>query len=308
MNYTLNQLRIFLKIVHTQSITKAAEELHLTQPAVSIQLKNFQEQFEIPLTEIVGKKIFITDFGNEVGKAAESIIDEVYAINHKVNAYKGFLTGRLKLSVASTGKYVIPYFLSPFLKKYQNIELMLDVTNKTKVIESLVKGEVDFALVSVLPEKLNVNKIKLMPNKLFLVGNMDQKFDAATNDASVLESMPLIFREEGSATRVAMENYIEKNQLTGLKKMELVSNESIKQAMIAGLGYSIMPMIGLRNELSSKQLQVIPMEDLPICTDWHLIYLENKKLSPIAQAFIDFVNSEKESIIEEHFSWVDSYL
>jgi DNA-binding transcriptional LysR family regulator len=307
MNYTLNQFRIFLKIIQTQSITKAAEELNLTQPAVSIQLKNFQEQFEIPLTEIVGKKIFITDFGKEIGKAAESIIDEVYAINHKVNAFRGFLTGRLKLSVASTGKYVIPYFLSPFLKKHQNIELMLDVNNKTKVIESLVRSEVDFALVSVLPEKLKVNKIKLMPNKLFLVGNMEQKFDAVKNDASILESIPLIFREEGSATRLAMENYIEDNQLLGLKKMELVSNEIIKQAIIAGLGYSLMPMIGLKNELSNKQLQIIPMENLPICTDWYLIYLENKKLSPIAQAFIDFIYSEKESIIAEHFSWADKY-
>jgi DNA-binding transcriptional LysR family regulator len=307
MNYTLNQLRIFIKIVQTQSITKAAEELHLTQPAVSIQLKNFQEQFEIPLTEIVGKKIFITDFGNEIGKAAESIINEVYAINHKVNAYKGFLTGRLKLSVASTGKYVIPYFLSPFLKKYQNIELMLDVTNKTKVIESLVRGEVDFALVSLLPEKLKINKIKLMPNKLFLVGNMERNFDSVRNDVSILESIPLIFREEGSATRAAMENYIEKNHLMGLKKMELVSNELIKQAMIAGMGYSIMPMIGLRNEFLNNQLQVIPMEDLPICSDWYLIYLENKKLSPIAQSFINFVNEEKENIIQEHFSWVDKF-
>jgi hypothetical protein len=174
MNYTLNQLRIFLKIVQTQSITKAAEELHLTQPAVSIQLKNFQEQFEIPLTEIVGKKIFITDFGNEVGKAAESIIDEVYAINHKVNAYKGFLTGRLKLSVASTGKYVIPYFLSPFLKKYQNIELMLDVTNKTKVIESLVRGEVDFALVSVLPEKSAAYATRHMAKNAVAAGLCDE--------------------------------------------------------------------------------------------------------------------------------------
>ena len=307
MNYTLNQLRIFIKIVQTQSITKAAEELHLTQPAVSIQLKNFQEQFEIPLTEIVGKKIFITDFGNEIGKAAESIINEVYAINHKVNAYKGFLTGRLKLSVASTGKYVIPYFLSPFLKKYHNIELMLDVTNKTKVIESLVRGEVDFALVSLLPEKLKINKIKLMPNKLFLVGNKERNFDSVRNDVSILESIPLIFREEGSATRAAMENYIEKNHLMGLKKMELVSNELIKQAMIAGMGYSIMPMIGLRNEFLNNQLQVIPMEDLPICSDWYLIYLENKKLSPIAQSFINFVNEEKENIIQEHFSWVDKF-
>ena len=307
MNYTLNQLRIFLKIVQTESITKASEELHLTQPAVSIQLKNFQEQFEIPLTEIIGKKIFITDFGREIGEAAESILNEVYAINHKVNAYKGHLTGRLKISVASTGKYVIPYLLSPFLKKYQNIELMLDVTNKTKVIESLIKNEVDFALVSVIPEKMNIQKIKLMPNKLFLVGNKEKTFDTVTNDKSILESIPLIFREEGSATRDAMEKYIDKIQLTGIKKMEFVSNETIKQAIIAGLGYSIMPMIGLRNELSNDQLQIIPMEGLPICTDWYLIYLENKKLSPIAKAFVDFIEKEKENIIEENFSWVEKY-
>lgn len=307
MNYTLNQLRIFLKIVQTESITKASEELHLTQPAVSIQLKNFQEQFEIPLTEIIGKKIFITDFGREIGEAAESILNEVYAINHKVNAYKGHLTGRLKISVASTGKYVIPFLLSPFLKKYQNIELMLDVTNKTKVIESLIKNEVDFALVSVIPEKMNIQKIKLMPNKLFLVGNKEKTFDSVSNDKSILESIPLIFREEGSATRDAMEKYIDKIQLTGIKKMEFVSNETIKQAIIAGLGYSIMPMIGLRNELSNDQLQIIPMEGLPICTDWYLIYLENKKLSPIAKAFVDFIEKEKENIIEENFSWVEKY-
>jgi DNA-binding transcriptional LysR family regulator len=195
MNYTLNQLRIFLKIVQTQSITKAAEELHLTQPAVSIQLKNLQEQFEIPLTEIVGKKIFITDFGKEIGAAAESILDEVYAINHIVDAYKGHLTGRLKISVVSTGNYVIPFFLSPFLKKFNNIELMMDVTNKSKVIESVSKNEVDFALVSVIPENLNFQKIRLMPNKLFLVGNMEKTFDQVKNDKSILEKIPLIFRE-----------------------------------------------------------------------------------------------------------------
>jgi DNA-binding transcriptional LysR family regulator len=303
----LNQLRIFLKIVQTESITKASEELHLTQPAVSIQLKNFQEQFEIPLTEIIGKKIFITDFGREIGEAAESILNEVYAINHKADAYKGFLTGRLKISVASTGKYVIPYLLSPFLKKYKNIELLLDVTNKTKVIESLVKNEIDFALVSVLPEKLNFQKIKLMPNKLFLVGNKEKSFDPVSNDKSILESIPLIFREEGSATRDAMEKYIDKIQLTGIKKMEFVSNETIKQAIIAGLGYSIMPMIGLRNELSNDQLQIIPMEGLPLCTDWYLIYLDNKKLSPIAKTFVDYIEKEKGKIIKENFSWVENY-
>lgn len=114
MNYTFNQLRIFLKICQTQSVTKASEELHLTQPAVSIQLRNLQDQFEIPLTEVVGRKIFITDFGKEIAMAAENILNQVHAINYKTQAHKGQLTGRLKFSIVSTGKYVLPYFLSDF--------------------------------------------------------------------------------------------------------------------------------------------------------------------------------------------------
>ena len=151
MNYTLNQLRIFLKIVQTQSVTKAAEELHLTQPAVSIQLKNFQDQFEIPLTEVLGRKIYITDFGKEIAVSAENILNQVYAINYKTLAYQGQLTGRLKISVVSTGKYVMPYFLTDFMKQHSGIELLMDVTNKNKVVESLESNEVDFALVSILP-------------------------------------------------------------------------------------------------------------------------------------------------------------
>ena len=124
MNYTLNQLQIFLKVVETQSVTKASEELHLSQPAVSIQLKNFQDQFEIPLTEVVGRKLYVTDFGKEIAQAAEEIINQVYAINNKTLAYKGQLAGRLRLSVVSTGKYVMPYFLTSFMKKIQALNLI----------------------------------------------------------------------------------------------------------------------------------------------------------------------------------------
>jgi len=127
MNYTFNQLRIFLKITQTQSVTKASEELHLTQPAVSIQLKNFQDQFEIPLTEIVGRKIFITDFGKEIAIAAENILNQMQAINYKTQAYKGQLTGRLKISCVSTGKYVIPYVLSDFFSQKFDDLVTLDV-------------------------------------------------------------------------------------------------------------------------------------------------------------------------------------
>ena len=117
MNYTLHQLRIFQKVAEYESITKASEELHLTQPAVSIQLKNFQEQFPIPLTEVVGRKLYITDFGKEIADAAEKILNEAEAINYKTLPFKGVLAGRLKISVVSTGKYVMPYFLSDFMEK-----------------------------------------------------------------------------------------------------------------------------------------------------------------------------------------------
>src|SRR5690606_9967783 len=165
MNYTLHQLQIFLKIAHLQSITKASEALNLTQPAVSIQLKNFQDQFPIPLTEVVGRKLYITEFGKEIAMAAEKIINEVYAINYKTLAYKGELSGRLKISVVSTGKYVMPYFLSEFIKLNPGVELIIDVTNKSRVVESLELNEVDFALVSVLPQKLKVNAVELMKNR-----------------------------------------------------------------------------------------------------------------------------------------------
>ena len=133
MNYTLNQLQIFLKIVQTKSVTKAAEELHLTQPAVSIQLKKFQAHFEIPLTEVFGRKIYITDFGKEIAESADNILNQVNAINYKTLAFKGQLTGRLKISIVSTGKYIMPYFLADFMQEHLGVELIMDVTNKNKI-------------------------------------------------------------------------------------------------------------------------------------------------------------------------------
>ena len=213
MNYTLHQLQIFLKITQTKSITKAAEELHLTQPAVSIQLKNLQNQFDIPLTEVIGRQLYITNFGAELAVAVEKILGEVYAINYKTLAYKGQLSGRLKLSVVSTGKYVIPYFLSDFLKQHQGIELLLDVTNKEKVIESLEKNEVDFALVSVLPEKLQIEAIELMQNKIYLVGGSEKLHNYEKKDHEILENLPTIYREKGSGTRHTFEKYISLHNL-----------------------------------------------------------------------------------------------
>jgi len=307
MNYTLNQLQIFLKIVQTQSVTKASEELNLTQPAVSIQLKNFQDQFDIPLTEVIGRKIFITDFGNEIAKSAENIINQVHAINYKTLAYKGKLTGKLKLSVVSTGKYVMPFFLSKFMKAHDGIELLMDVTNKNRVIQSLLNNEVDFALVSILPPNLNIEKLDLLQNKLYLVGNTDMKIGNKDFTKDIFKELPLIYRESGSGTRQTMEQFIEQNKIKAVKKMELTTNEAVKQALLAGLGYSVMPLIGIKNELHNNELQIIPVKGLPIKTTWSLIWLKEKKLSPAAAALLSYIKEEKTNIVQNHFSWYEQY-
>jgi DNA-binding transcriptional LysR family regulator len=304
MYYTLHQLQIFHAIARTGSVTRAAEELHLTQPAVSIQLKNLQNQFEIPLTEVVGRKIYVTDFGKEIATAAEAILAQVESINHKTLAYRGQLAGRLKISVVSTGKYVMPYFLSGFLKQHPGVELVMDVTNKSKVIDSLAGNEVDFSLVSVIPETLSVNKIDLLENKLFLVGHKTRKIAKLTELKTLFEKAPLIFRENGSGTRQAMERFIDKHHVSVRKKMELTSNEAVKQAVMAGLGYSIMPIIGIRDELAKGVIKIIPVKGLPIKTMWSLIWLKGKNHSPAAAAFLHYLNENKESLMNEWFAEV----
>lgn len=301
MNYTLHQLTIFLKVVETQSITKTAEALHLSQPAVSIQLKNFQSQFYIPLIEIINKKVYITEFGMEIAESAQTILNELNAIDQRLLKYQGLLAGTIKISCVSTGKYVIPYFLSDFLKKNESVELRLDVSNKTRVLESLEKNEIDFALVSTMPNHIQFNKIELMPNLLFLVGNSPNLNDKSIANKPLLESLPLIYREEGSATRNAMEKFIEKNKINVRKKIQLTSNEAVKQAVIAGIGYSIMPLIGIKNELKNKQLHIIPVKGLPLKSTWNIVWLKNKTLSPVAKALIKKIESDKAKIIDKYF-------
>jgi len=307
MNYTLNQLKIFFKITQTLSVTKAAEQLNLTQPAVSLQLKNFQEQFSIPLTEVVGRRIYITDFGKEIAQSAENILEQAAALNYKTQSHEGQLTGRLKLSTVSTGMSVMPFFLSPFLKQHKSVELNMDVTNRGLVIESLEHNTVDFSLISILPSAPLVEKLDLLENRLYLVGNGKLKFKKVPYSKQILRELPLIFREKGSGTRQVMENFIERNQLDVIHKMELNSNDAVKQAVMADLGYSIMPLIGIENELKSGHLQIIPVVGLPVKNTWRLIWLKGKRHSPVADAFLQLVKKEKEKIVQEKFGWFEEY-
>jgi len=301
MNYTLHQLAVFVKVVQTKSITKAAEELFMTQPAASIQLKKFQDQFEIPLTEVVRRRLRVTDFGMDVYKIAERVLGEVYTINYKTQAYKGLLSGRLSIGVVSTGKYVMPYMLSEFMTEHKAIDLVMDVTNKAKVIDSLMSGDLDFALVSVLPKGLEVNEEVLMDNELYFVANKDFELRKEKLTKEELMEYALIYREEGSATRKVMEDYFEQKHIRARKKIELTSNEAVKQAILAGLGISIMPIIGIRDEVKSGKLKIIPAAGLPIRTRWRLIWLKERQLSPIASEYLGHLKKRKDKLIAANF-------
>lgn len=306
MHYTLHQLNVFLKVAEKQSITKAAEDLHLTQPAVSIQLKKFQDQFEVPLMEVIGRQLFITEFGREVEKSSLKILTEIEAIEQKTLAWQGLLAGKLHISVVSTGKYVMPYFLSNFIKQHAGVELNMDVTNKMDVVRSLENNETDFALVSVLPENLNIERVELMQNKLYLLRKYQQegKHNLKPKD---LDRVLFIYREQGSATRAAMEQFISAMKVPSRKSIQLTSNEAVKQAVMAGLGYSVMPLIGIRNEVRDQQLEIVEMKGLPIITHWNLIWLKDKKLSPVAEAYLTHLREFKDQIIADNFSWYEKY-
>ncbi|MFT5890472.1 MAG: DNA-binding transcriptional LysR family regulator [Dokdonia sp.] len=307
MNYTLHQLEIFYKISELKSVTKASEELFLTQPAVSIQLKKFQDQFKNPLFEVVGRKIYITEFGEEIAKAATKVLEDVQALNYKALSFQGELAGKLKISIVSTAKYAMPYFLADFIGQHTSVDLVMDVTNKAEVVRSLENNDVDFAMVSTIPKNLKIDRVQLMENELYLVGGRQYKSVSEDLSSKIFEQLPLIYREQGSATRNAMERFMTSHKISTYKKMELTSNEAVKQAVIAGLGFSIVPLIGIKNELINGDLQIIPVKDLPIVTNWNLIWLSSKNLSSIAKHFVEHIKDNKSIIMDTHFNWFNDY-
>jgi DNA-binding transcriptional LysR family regulator len=247
----------------------------------------------------------VTDFGREVAIAAEKILEEVYAINYKTAQYKGQLSGRLRISVVSTGKYIIPYLLADFMKAHPGVELVLDVSNRANVTLNLERNETDFSLVSVLPDRLNLEEIPCMKNQLYLVGKEPLKVDAKSDWKTILEDVTWVKRETGSATRKAHDEYLASHQIQVRRHIELTSNEAVKQALIAGLGYSVMPLIGIRNELTLGQLTVSALPDLPLESTWRMVWPKGKKHNGAAEAFKNYLQENMSQIVEKNFGYID---
>lgn len=307
MNISLTQLRALKAIAVQESITGAAKSLNMTQPAVSIQLKNLQEQFEVPLTEIIGKRIHITEFGQELVEMADRIFDEVAQIEQKMLGLKGLLGGKIRISAVSTGKYIIPYLMADFMKIHPHVEISLEVSNRYSVLAHLQENTTDLALISVSPPSdLSFDSITLEENKWYLAcaPELAEKFQTQI-DANNWSKVPFILREKGSGTRLKMEEFFKSRNIKVDSKMELATNEAVKQAVMAGLGASILSNFSMSQEIEDRRITLLKYPDLPIKSMWKLIWLKQKKHSPAVLAFIRWLSENKKSVFHSHFNTFD---
>ncbi|TFV93206.1 LysR family transcriptional regulator [Algoriphagus kandeliae] len=295
MNISFNQLRALHAVAQYESITKAAKSLDMTQPAVSMQLKNLQDQFDVPLTEMIGKKVHITEFGNELVEITDRIFEELGQIEQRMLELKGLLAGKIRISSVSTGKYIIPYLMAEFMKLHPHVEISLEVSNRYKVLAHLEENSTDLALVSISPEDMDLETLTLADNKWYLVASPEhaEKYQKLIEENN-WQKIPFILREKGSGTRVMMEKFFENLDITIQSKMELATNEAVKQAVMAGLGATILSQYSIRKEIPQGRIKILEVEGLPLEADWKLVWLRQKKHSPAVLAFIRWISENHE--------------
>ena len=306
MSYTLHQLKLFESVVRNKSITKAAKELHMTQPAVSIQLKQLQEHFDLRLFEIIGRKFHLTNAGKDLYRRLIDLNKTLEDIEDTMAEHRGTLKGHLHFSVVSTGKYFMPHFLGLYKEEYPGIELKLQVTNRFTVFEHLKKNMTDFAVVSILPESPPVESLEIMDNPLVVASKPGFGVPKSPIDFQNLADESFILREKGSGTRLVMLDLFDKYGIEPEITFELGTNEAIKQAIMAGFGLSVLSRFSMKSELKNKEIKQLNINNFPITTRWQLIWLKGKRMNPAARKFLEFVKERKERIIKDNFSWVYS--
>ena len=290
---TLRQLRVFEAVARHRSFSRAAEELHLTQPAVSMQVKSLEEQTSIPLFEQIGKKIYLTEAGQELYARAHAVARELDAAEAALDGMRGLEHGRLTIGIVSTGKYFAPQLLGRFLKAHPGVTLKLSVNNREVMLRELVNNEVDLAITGRPPEDLDTVAVPFARHPHVIVAATDHPLAGKKRVplARVAEE-PFLMREPGSGTRGLLERLFAEHGLPLKVGMEMQSNETIKQAAMAGLGVSFLSLHTIALELETKRLSILDVVGLPIVRDWYVVHLGGKRLSPVAEALKRFLVEE----------------
>ncbi len=301
---TLHQLKVFEATARHGSFTKAAEELYITQPTVSSQVKQLTKAIGLPLFEQIGKRFYLTDAGRELLKTCQEIFDRLDNFEMKVADLKGTKQGALRLGVITTTKYFVPRILGAFCEKYPGIDISLQVTNHQQVHQRMLNNDDDLYILSQPPEDVELVVEPFLANPLVVVARHDHPFakrhQIPIND---LEGQSFIMREYGSGTRQAVHKLFNEHHVSVKVRLELGSNEAIKHAIAGGLGISVLSqhtLIADRN--GNGELVVLDVEHFPIERCWYVAHLSGKQLSVIARTFLGFLIEQTKDMALYDFS------
>ncbi len=290
MHITLKQLQIFRTVAELQSYTQAARQLYLTQPAVSMQIKQLEEEVGMPVFDRIGKKIQLTDAGRELLQHARNIHIQLEEAQQSMEELRGIKRGRLHLTMASTANYFTPRLLAGFCREYPDIQISLSVANRAGLLQALEQNTTDMVIMGEPPTTMPLAAEIFMENPLVIVAPPGHRLAGKKNiTLKEVAREHFIIREIGSGTRAAVERFLSTHDLERPQSIEMNSSEAIKQAVQAGLGLGVVSMHTLEMELTLKRLIVLNVEDFPIMRHWRLVYRKDRHFSPVSQAFHDYV-------------------
>jgi DNA-binding transcriptional LysR family regulator len=292
-NATLRQLKVFEAVARNLSYTRAAEELFTTQPTVSIQLKQLTDIVGQPLLEQVGKRVYLTDTGRELLKVCRDIFNGLDRFEMLVSDMNGVKAGKLRLAVITTAKYFVPRLLGIFCQRYPGIDVSLKVTNRERVLQRMSDNMDDLYVLGQPPEHMDVEFEPFLENPLVVLAAHNHLLAGKKKiPPKRLEEEQFLMREQGSGTRLATEQFFSERGLKLKVRMELGSNEAIKQAVAGGLGIAVLSAHTLALERSIDELVILDIQGFPIRRHWYLAYPKDKQLSVVAKAFLEFLHEE----------------
>ena len=300
MHLTLRQLKVFEAVARHLNYTRAAEELHLSQPAVSMQVKQLEESLGVAFFEQLGKRIHLTEAGREVLSYARSITQQLDELEAVLNRIKGLSGGRLRISVATTANYFIPTLLGSFSRRYPDVTVSLDVTNRETLLRQLTENTVDLVVMGQPPAEADVEAQAFMDNPLVVVAPPDHPLSKQRKiPLARLQEETFLVRESGSGTRIAMERFFNERGMRLKTGMEVGSNEAIKQSVQAGLGLGLLSRATIEQELALRRLAVLDVADFPIMRHWFVVHRKGKRLSAAAEAFKQFMLKESTELLSK---------
>ena len=299
---TFHQLKVFEAVARHSSFTRAAEELFLTQPTVSMQVKQLAKVVGLPLFEQVGKHLYLTAAGQELLATCREIFEKLSQFEIAIADLKGLKQGCLRLAAITTTKYVIPRLLGPFCQRYPGIDVSLTITNHERLLASLAENRDDLYILSQPPEDIDISTHLFLENPLVVLASRDHPLANEKNiSLKRLVEEPFIMREPGSGTRKAVQKLFDEHGVCAKVKLDLGSNEAIKQAIAGGLGISVLSRHTLTLEGTTSQLVILDVECFPIQRYWYVVYPTGKQLSVIAGTFFEYLlNEGKELAIADY--------